>query len=123
MWPSDAPFQAGDEVQLTNLSKADLNGARGVAVGYDAERGRVSVRLVDGGPASQPGQGGAAGRRGGGRSDGRRGRARGVARSASADDGDAARCTERASESRSRALREGARRTLDLCGSTDASSF
>eukprot|EP00312_Isochrysidales_sp_CCMP1244_P009141 CAMPEP_0196710454 /NCGR_PEP_ID=MMETSP1090-20130531/70261_1 /TAXON_ID=37098 /ORGANISM="Isochrysis sp, Strain CCMP1244" /LENGTH=103 /DNA_ID=CAMNT_0042050483 /DNA_START=155 /DNA_END=467 /DNA_ORIENTATION=- len=52
MWPSDAPFQAGDEVQLTNLSKADLNGARGVAVGYDAERGRVSVRLVDGGPAA-----------------------------------------------------------------------
>ena len=50
MWPSDAPFQAGDEVQLTNLSKAHLNGARGVAVGYDAERGRISVRLVDGGP-------------------------------------------------------------------------
>ena len=45
MWPSDAPFQAGDEVQLTTLSKAHLNGARGVAVGYDAERGRVSVRL------------------------------------------------------------------------------
>ncbi|EOD07926.1 hypothetical protein EMIHUDRAFT_217922 [Emiliania huxleyi CCMP1516] len=41
---------AGDEVQLTNLSKAHLNGARGVAVGYDAERGRISVRLVDGGP-------------------------------------------------------------------------
>ena len=50
MWPSDAPFQAGDEVQLTNLSKAHLNGARGVAVVYDAERGRVSVRLGDGGP-------------------------------------------------------------------------
>lgn len=48
-WPADAAFSLGEEVELSGLSKVELNGARGVVTSYDAERGRFSVRMSSGG--------------------------------------------------------------------------